>query len=66
MIQMRADVYVYSDGLSDAQIKEALLKPCHNIEETLAELMARYGPQSTLCVLPEGPQTVPYVEESQI
>jgi nickel-dependent lactate racemase len=61
LIQLRADVYVYSDGLSDEQIREALLTPCRRIEDTLAELLDRYGPDATICVLPEGPQTVPYV-----
>lgn len=61
LIQLRTDVYVFSDGLSDEQIREALLKPCHSIEETVAQLMDRYGPEATICVLPEGPQTVPYV-----
>jgi len=61
MIQLRADVYVYSDGLSDAQIREALLMPCRSIEDTLSELLDRYGPCATICALPDGPQTVPYV-----
>ena len=61
LIQLRADVHVYSDGLSDAQIREALLTPCHSIEGTLAQLLDQYGPGATVCVLPEGPQTVPYV-----
>jgi nickel-dependent lactate racemase len=65
LIQLRADVYVYSDGLSDAQIHEALLQPCHSIEDTLAELLNRYGADATVCVLPEGPQTVPYVVDAQ-
>jgi nickel-dependent lactate racemase len=64
LIQLRADVFVYSDGLSDAQIREALLMPCHSIEETLAELMEKYGPQATVCVLPEGPQTIPCIERA--
>ncbi len=59
LIQQRADVYLYSDGLSHEQIRQALLIPCRSIEETLAELLARYGPQASVCVLPEGPQTVP-------
>ena len=61
LIQLRAEVHIYSDGLSDEQVREALLTPCHKIEDTLAELLARHGPGATLCVLPEGPQTVPYV-----
>ncbi len=60
-IQLKADVYVKTSYLSDEQIREALLLPCHSIEETLAQLLERYGPNATICVLPEGPQTVPYV-----
>lgn len=60
-IQLKADVYVYSGYLSDEQIRMALLAPCHSIEETVAELAQRYGPGATICVLPEGPQTAPYV-----
>jgi nickel-dependent lactate racemase len=61
LIQLRADVYIYSDGLSDKQIREALLMPCRSIEDTLAKLMDEYGREATVCVLPEGPQTIPYV-----
>jgi hypothetical protein len=51
--------------LSDEQIRQALLRPCHEIEDTLAELLERYGPEATVCVLPEGPQTVPYVMKGE-
>jgi len=60
-IQLKAEVYVRSDGLTDAQIRSALLRPCQRIEETVAELLERFGPHATICVLPEGPQTIPYV-----
>ena len=65
LIQLQADVYVYSGGLSDEQIREALLLPCHSIEETLAELLRRYGPQTQICVLPEGPQTIPFIVDDE-
>jgi nickel-dependent lactate racemase len=61
-IQLYADVYVYSHNLSDEQIEMALLKPCRNIFETLEKLLEQYGPQTSICVLPEGPQTIPYVQ----
>jgi nickel-dependent lactate racemase len=61
LIQRRAEVHVYSHGLTDDQVREALLIPCRSIEGTLAELLQRYGPEATVCVLPEGPQTIPYV-----
>ncbi len=62
-VQCRADVYVKSRYLSDEEIRGALLQPCHQIEETLAELLSRYGPDARICVLPDGPQTIPYIDE---
>ncbi len=61
MIQLKADVYVYSDCLSDAQIRSSLLSPCRSIEGTLAQLIAKYGTRARICLLPEGPQTIPYL-----
>jgi len=60
-IQRRAEVYVYSDGLTDNQIRQALFLPCRNIEATVAHLQERYGPQARICVMPEGPQLIPYL-----
>jgi nickel-dependent lactate racemase len=61
-ILLKADVYVYSKGITPAQIQAALLKPCLSIEETLAKLIARFGSEARICVLPEGPQTIPYLQ----
>ena len=60
-IQLRAAVYVYADYLTDEQIRSALFLPCRDLVATLAELRARVGPQASICILPEGPQTIPYV-----
>ncbi len=59
LIQLKADVYIYSDGLSDAQIHSAMLLPCRSIEATLEALLEKYGPQARVCILPDGPQTIP-------
>ena len=64
LVCQQADVYFHSDNLSEAQIRGARLNPCPSIEETVAQLLKKYGPQATICVLPEGPQTVPYVQEA--
>ncbi len=63
-IQMKADVYVFSEGLSKQLIEKALLIPCVDIEETLAMLMARFGSGARLCVIPEGPQVIPYLSSA--
>jgi nickel-dependent lactate racemase len=60
-IQLRSKVYVYSGGLTDEQITQALFKPCRNIEATIANLQARYGPEARICAIPEGPQVIPYL-----
>jgi nickel-dependent lactate racemase len=60
-IQSRADVYVYSDGLTDGQIERALFIPCRNLEETVARLLEKYGSHARICVIPEGPQVIPYL-----
>ena len=64
-IQNKADVYVKNSYLSDDEIRTALLEPCHQIEETLDALLTRHGPDARTCVLPEGPQTIPYVKNLQ-
>ena len=61
LIQMRADVYVYSDGLSDAQITRALLKPCRDIPQTISMLKEQYGPNTRICVMPDGPASIAYL-----
>ncbi|MEM7029459.1 MAG: nickel-dependent lactate racemase [Chloroflexota bacterium] len=64
MIQLRADVHVYSDGLTDDQIERALFTPCRNIEQCLDELQQKYGPDMRVCAIPEGPQTIAYLDEA--
>jgi len=61
LIQQRAQVYVHSHNLSDEQIHQALFTPARDLSQTLTMLLDRYGDQAHLCVLPEGPQTIPYL-----
>ena len=60
-IQLKAEVHVYTDHLSPEQIRMALLNPAVSVESTLAELVERYGKNARICVLPEGPLTIPYI-----
>ena len=64
-VQQLADVYVYSSYLSDEQVRRMLLHPCHDVEKTLSRLAGQYGPESRVCVLPDGPQTIPYLASSE-
>jgi lactate racemase len=64
-IQLKADVHLRTDNLTDAQIRSALLEPCVRIEHTVAALLESYGPDARICVLPEGPQTIPWVADGR-
>lgn len=61
LIQMWADVHIFSDGLTDEQIERSLLVPSASIEQTVSALESNYAPQARICVLPEGPQTMAFL-----
>ncbi len=63
-ICQKSNVYFYSENLTDEQIRGAFLSPCHNIESTVNRLLDDYGIDASICVLPEGPQTIPYIHEA--
>jgi lactate racemase len=56
-VQQRASVYLYS-SLPDAVAREALLEPCHDSAAQVRRLLQQRGPDASLLVLPQGPQTV--------
>jgi lactate racemase len=63
-VQARARVAVHADGLTDEQIREAHLEPCHDVAAMVVEELDRAGPGAQVCVLPEGPQTIPFTTAS--
>jgi lactate racemase len=60
-VQRRARVLVRAGGLTAEQVRAAWLEPVEDVAGCVAELMRSAGPGSRLAVLPEGPQTIPYV-----
>jgi nickel-dependent lactate racemase len=61
-IQLKARVHVYADGLSDEELRQALVIPCCSIEDTVAQIRQE-KPEVTIAVLPDGPQVVPYLAD---
>ena len=61
-VQTRATVHVRSDGLSDEQIRDARLEPCQDIEETLTHLISDRATRASVCLLPDGPMTIPTLD----
>jgi nickel-dependent lactate racemase len=61
VIQSRARVVVKTSFLSDDDLAAAHLEQTQDVTATVREALAEAGPEATVCVLPEGPQTIPYV-----
>jgi nickel-dependent lactate racemase len=60
-IQLKARVFLKSSYLSPEQVRAAHLEPIEDIEATVEQCLTEYGPGSRACVLPQGPQTIPYL-----
>ena len=63
-IQQRAEVLLQTDGLTDDQVRSAHLTPVDDVGKAARGALSRFGPSARLCVLPEGPQTIPYLAGS--
>jgi nickel-dependent lactate racemase len=61
-IQCGSQVVMHTSYLSDDDLASAHLRQTSDISETVAQALAAAGPQARLCVLPEGPQTIPYLK----
>jgi nickel-dependent lactate racemase len=62
MIQVWADVYVYS-SLSSEDVEKAMFKPINDIERTIDELLNKFGRDARVAVMPLGPLTIPYIKD---
>ena len=60
-IQVKARVGVHSAYLSDEDLRAAHLEPVPDLAEAVGRALAEAGPDARVCVLPEGPQTIPYL-----
>lgn len=56
----RNPVYFFSHHLSSDQLEAAFLQPCASIEQTVKALRSGGRTGGSICVLPEGPVTIPY------
>lgn len=64
-ILQRARVAVYSDHLSRADLEALHLEAADDVGSLVRREMAATGGSATLCVLPQGPQTIPYLQGAQ-
>ena len=61
-VQEKARVVMHTATLSEADLASAHLGHTDDVTATIEEELRAMGPDARLCVLPEGPQTIPYLE----
>jgi lactate racemase len=62
IILLKARVGLYSEILAD-DVKAAHIEPVADLAACITEELRRLGPDTPVAVLPEGPMTIPYLEE---
>jgi nickel-dependent lactate racemase len=62
-LQIKAKVLVKTDGLTPDAVRAAHFEPIDDVGSAVRQSMRAAGPHATLCVLPQGPQTIPYLRE---
>ena len=62
-IQLKARVLVKATGLGPAALRAAHFTAIEDVSSAVREALAEAGPDATLCVLPQGPQTIPYLPQ---
>jgi lactate racemase len=60
-IQRKAQVFIRTDGLSFEAVRDAWLEPIDDVSACVRDRLAAAGSGARLAVLPQGPQTIPYV-----
>jgi lactate racemase len=60
-ILMKAKVLIKNSFIRDHAIRAAHLEPVHDVAHAVSAALKTAGPGARLCVLPQGPQTIPYL-----
>ncbi|MGI6611058.1 MAG: nickel-dependent lactate racemase [Limnochordia bacterium] len=65
LVLQKAQVHLFSEGITPAQAQKMLLEPVSDLEATIREVAAAQeaatGRPARICILPEGPQTIPFI-----
>jgi hypothetical protein len=52
---------VKTGGLTPDEVRAAHFQPVDDVAAAVSDALRGAGPEATLCVLPHGPQTIPYL-----
>jgi len=61
----KGQVYFYTDGLRDEDVRDCLVEPVPSVEVGIARALVRHGADATIAVVPRGPYVIPRVHREQ-
>lgn len=61
-VMLKHEILIYSDGISDADLKKYHFKPIHSVEKAIDDLLERFGENAKWAVIPDGPMLMLKVE----
>lgn len=62
LIQRWANVSLYTDKLDDGTVRKAHFNPVQDPEALIGKILEKHGKEARICILPEGPLTIPYIK----
>ena len=65
MILTKSPVLMLAGGLEDRHLRAAHLTPVADLHSALDAALRAHGPHATVCVLPQGPRTIPYLAAAE-
>ncbi|MGI6454292.1 MAG: nickel-dependent lactate racemase [bacterium] len=57
-----AELLYYSEGISDEDLRDFLVKPISSVEEGIQQALQRHGSDARILVIPEGPYVMPKIK----
>ncbi len=63
-MQVTHRIGVHCAGIDDGVLRSAGLEPVADVGERVRHALADAGPEARVCVLPEGPETIPFVAQT--
>jgi nickel-dependent lactate racemase len=60
----QATVQIFTAGLDHETARRSHVEPIDDVEAAVAAALDRYGPEASVCYLPDGPQTIPFLVPS--
>jgi nickel-dependent lactate racemase len=61
----RFTLHIYSDGLTDDEIRQVFGIPSRDLEHTMEVILRKCASNARIAVLPSGPLAVPYIQDTQ-